>query len=64
MIPGALDYRALAELHRPVDEAGFRHAVQQLATQGLRERDIAQHLKLDPGVVRRLLNHHQTEDKR
>lgn len=67
MIPGSLDaaaYRGLADLHRPVDENGYAIAVLQLAAQGLRERDIAQHLRLDPGAVRRLLTTHHTENAR
>jgi len=51
----AAAYRARADLHRPVDEPGYAIAVLQLAAQGLRERDIAAHLRLDPGAVRRLL---------
>jgi hypothetical protein len=63
-IGGTLDYRRLADRHRPADEAGFAAAVRQLAAQGLRERDIAQHLKLDPGAVRRLLTTPTTTEER
>lgn len=67
MIPGTLDaaaYRALADLNRPIAEAGYATAVRQLAAQGLTQRDIAAHLRLDPGAVRRLLTTHQTENTR
>lgn len=54
-IGGRLDYAALAVLHRPRDESAMARAVRELAAQGLTERDIGQHLGLDPTAVRRLL---------
>jgi hypothetical protein len=54
-IGGSLDYAALARLYRPTDEAAIAQAAHELAAQGLTERDIGQHLGLDPTAVRRLL---------
>lgn len=56
MIPGVLDYRTRADLYRPKHEGDFASSARALASQGLTQRDIAQHLRLDPGAVRRLLN--------
>ena len=55
-IVGTLNYAALAGLHRPREESEMARAVRELAARGLTERDIGQHLGLDPAAVRRLLN--------
>jgi hypothetical protein len=54
-IGGALDYAKLAQLHRPTDPAALASQVRELASRGLTERDIGQHLRLDPSAVRSLL---------
>jgi len=54
-VVNAAGYQFLADQHRPTTEVGFAAAVLQLARQGLTPRDIGQHLRLDPGAVRRLL---------
>ena len=54
-IGGVLDYRVLAELHRPRDATALSREARELAAQGLTERDIGQALGLDPAAVRRLL---------
>lgn len=51
----ALDWRRLAELNRPTDEASLSRAAAALADRGLSERDIADALRINPGAVRRLL---------
>jgi hypothetical protein len=58
VIGGTLDSGRLAALHRPTAEEASGPAFRELAAQGLLERDIAQHLKLDPSAVRRLLVTH------
>jgi hypothetical protein len=54
-IGGILDYRALAELHRPTDEEAVAREARRLRQNGLTERDIGQALQLDPTAVRQLL---------
>lgn len=54
-IGGILNYSALSQVHRPREETAMARAVRELAAQGLTERDIGQHLGLDPTAVRRLL---------
>ncbi|MGH8200325.1 MAG: hypothetical protein ACREVO_08160 [Steroidobacteraceae bacterium] len=54
-IGGKVSYSALSQLYRPADEVEMARAVRELAAQGLTERDIGQHLGLDPAAVRRLL---------
>ncbi len=57
-----LNYRRLANLHRPTDTNTMRVAVHELASRGLTERDIGAALNLDPAAVRRLLNINNSED--
>ena len=54
-IGGVLNYSALSQVHRPRDEAAMAQAARELAARGLTERDIGQHLGLDPTAVRKLL---------
>lgn len=54
-IGGALRYDQLAQLHRPTDQAALASQVRELSSRGLTERDIGQHLRLDPSAVRKLL---------
>lgn len=46
-----VDYRRLAQLHRPTDSAGLARAVHDLLAQGLTPRDAAQALQLPLGWV-------------
>ena len=54
-IGDALDYRHLAQLHRPTDERALAVNARVLAAQGLTERDIAQALQVGIEDVRRWL---------
>ena len=55
-IPGQLDWRRLAEQHRPSDPAEIAKEVRRLFGEGrLSERDIETALRLAPGAVRALL---------
>lgn len=54
-IGGTLDYAAMAQLYGPQNEATMANAARELAARGLTERDIGQHLRLDPTAVKRLL---------
>lgn len=55
MIPGAMDYSRLAQLHRPTDPAKVRDEVRRLSTTGLTAVDIATALRLDLAAVREML---------
>lgn len=50
-IGGTVDYRALAQLHRP-DDAGLRLEVVRLAREGLEPADIAMALRLHVNQVK------------
>lgn len=54
-ISGQVDYRALAELHRPTDADGLRTAALELARSGLLAGDIAQALQISTEAARQLL---------
>jgi hypothetical protein len=54
-IGGALDYRRLAELHKPRDELILADEARKLRAQGLTDRDIGSVLRLDQTAVRRLI---------
>lgn len=54
-IGGALDYRLLAEQHRPQSDDALRDEVQRLASTGLTAVDISVALRLDLAVVREWL---------
>lgn len=54
-IGGALDYRVLAELHRPSDPALLKAEICRLADSGLTPMDIAIALRIDPVLVREML---------
>lgn len=55
MIPGALDYAALSQLHRPTDPQALASEVRRLATTGLKPIDISVALRIDPASVREML---------
>jgi hypothetical protein len=59
-IGGALDYRVLAELHRPRDDAALAAECRRLAAIGLRARDVATALRLDLGEVLAILKQQTT----
>lgn len=52
VIGGALDYRKLAELHRPADPSA---EIRNLHSEGLKPRDIASHLGVHIDIVLRAL---------
>jgi hypothetical protein len=54
-IPGVLDYRALANLHRPQSRAALAAAIREMHQRGLLPRDIAMHLRMDLGDMIDLL---------
>jgi hypothetical protein len=54
-IPGALDYRALAELHKPRTAEGLQEAARDLACRGFSDHGIAHALALDVQAVRAML---------
>lgn len=62
-IGGALDYRKLAELHKPTDSDVLRAAAVELRGRGLTEHDIGRALNLNPDAVRRLLTPTNTTPK-
>ena len=54
-IGGILDYRRLAELHKPSDQDSLHAAAVELQSRGLMPRDIAQALGLSEAAVTVLL---------
>lgn len=54
-IGGTLDYRLLAQQHRPTDQAALAVEVRRLAQQGLKPLDIAAALNLTCAAVERVL---------
>lgn len=54
-IGGVLDYRLLANQHRPPDDAAIAEEVKRLSRSGLTSRDIAQALQLSWPAVEQLL---------
>jgi hypothetical protein len=61
MIPGKADYRLLAELFRPRDDAALARECRRLAAQGLLPRDIAAALKVEPAQVARWVREDRDE---
>lgn len=51
----AVDYLAMAEMHKPKDADGIRIAAMELARNGLSDHDIGHVLKLDVNSIRQLL---------
>jgi hypothetical protein len=54
-IPGAVDWRTLAERHRPSDPSALAKEVKRLARDGLTARDVAEVLGLNVAVVAAIL---------
>ncbi len=54
-IDGTLDYRLLAQQHRPTDQAALAAEVRRMASQGLRPRDIAAALGMNVVLVLHIL---------
>jgi hypothetical protein len=54
-VGGSIDYRRLAELHRPTDEQAIACEIRRLHQQGLTERDIGAALQVNPEAVRKAL---------
>jgi len=59
-IGGPLDYRLLAQLHRPSDFGSLAREAKTLAARGLSEQDIGQCLRLGRAAVRELLTNKGT----
>jgi hypothetical protein len=55
VIPGKLDTRALALLHRPQDRESLRRETEKLRRRGLTIGDISRTIGIAPAVVRDLL---------
>lgn len=51
VIPGGLDWRLLADMHRPTDPVAMASEIRRLATSAFNARDIAVALKLDVAYV-------------
>jgi DNA-binding NarL/FixJ family response regulator len=58
-IGGVLDYRLLANLHRPSDPVALKLEVIRLSASGLKARDIAQALQLSWVAVEQMLREEQ-----
>ena len=54
-IGGLLDYRKLADLNKPKDEATLRAAAIELRSRGLTDRDVAEALGLSTDAVTTLV---------
>ena len=55
----AYDWRALADLHRPTDQATLYAEIRRQAASGLKARDISTALRIDMGVVLEALYRHE-----
>ena len=51
VIPGGLDWRAQADLHRPTDRGAVAAEIRRLVANGLKPRDVAAALRLGLGQV-------------
>ena len=54
-IGGVLDYRLLAQLHRPVSQQQLAVEARRLHHQGLQPQDIGEALGMAPEAIRQLL---------